>query len=430
MPVSIDALLAENQELKTRIRHLALEHSILNELDFPAEIPTLAEYFQCEFDSEDLILAVIHAQSDPQKRHTAGGIDPLTSNSGLPVLYYPMEAMDSAEQICREVFGPQTQSIVFRAMQDVGVLLCPSRTYLTEHNIRSGNYYAQVLLQLEVVVRRLNASLSFQNIATVSAQYHGQASLRAMYLETKDTYDYSWNLTGTVFAYPKLFSSPNETKERLEINTLELEFLNDVNRLLFFEASVVLDHILQRQFAAAVPLKDVTIAVTARLRNVVAVLSASNSIQTKDLDQAFHLVTLLSASASVPELTDRIHDFFSFLSDQSPRDSVKKSTLILEFIEANYKNPALGAQLLCDRFRISPTYLSRLIKTETGQGLLDCIHAARVKNAKTLLANTNLSIEQVALQVGFSNRYGLIRAFRAIEGMTPSEYRSLIDAGH
>jgi transcriptional regulator GlxA family with amidase domain len=53
-----------------------------------------------------------------------------------------------------------------------------------------------------------------------------------------------------------------------------------------------------------------------------------------------------------------------------------------------------------------------------------------VKNAKTLLANTNLSIEQVALQVGFSNRYGLIRAFRAIEGMTPSEYRSLIDAGH
>jgi AraC-like DNA-binding protein len=132
----------------------------------------------------------------------------------------------------------------------------------------------------------------------------------------------------------------------------------------------------------------------------------------------------------VPELTDRIHDFFSFLSDQSPRDSVKKSTLILEFIEANYKDPALGAQLLCDRFRISPTYLSRLIKTETGQGLLDCIHAARVKNAKTLLANTNLSIEQVALQVGFSNRYGLIRAFRAIEGMTPSEYRSLIDAGH
>jgi AraC-like DNA-binding protein len=312
-------------------------------------------------------------------------------------------------------------------MQDIGVLLCPSRTYLTAQNIRT-DYYDQVLMQLEVVVQRLNASLSFQNVATVSRQYHGQASLRAMYLEAKNTYDYSWNLTGAVFSYPKLFSSPAEAKERLEINTLELEFLNDVNRLLFFEASVVLDHILQMQFAAAVPLKDVTIAVTARLHNVIAVLEASNSLLSKDIDQSFRLVSLVAGSASVPELTDRIHDFFTFLSDQSPRDSVKKITLILEFIEANYRDPSLSAQLLCDRFRISPTYLSRLIKTETGQGLLDCIHTVRVKNAKNLLATTNLSIEQVALQVGFSNRYGLIRAFRALENMTPSAYRSQLPA--
>lgn len=425
---SYQRLLQENTALKERIRHLALEHSILNELDFPTDIPTLAEYLQCTFYSEDLILVVIHAHADPLRRHTsplAAVLAPETPvEEGHPMIYYPEPAMNAAEEILCANFAPQTHCIVFRALQDIGVLLNPKAAYISSNRIRSGDYYAQVLMQLEIVIRQLNAQLSFDNVATVSALRHGKASLREMYLETRNTYDYSWNLTGQVFSYPRLFEGATEAQEHMEISTLEIEFLNDINRLLFFEASVVLDNILDRQFSHAVPLSEVKISVTARLRNVVAVLDASGRFLPQDVHDAFGLVTLVAASASVPELLDRIHDFFALLSEQSPRNPINKTALILDFIQANYKNPALSAQLICDRFRISPAYLSRLIKAETGQGLLHCIHGFRVEQAKVLLTETSLGIEQVALQVGFSGRHGLIRAFRALEDTTPSEYRN------
>ena len=106
-------------------------------------------------------------------------------------------------------------------------------------------------------------------------------------------------------------------------------------------------------------------------------------------------------------------------------DLFYKGELVLSFIEENYQNPALSAQMICDRFRISDTYVTKLIKQQTGHGLVEAIHRLRLRYAKMLLRDTDLSVAKIAEEVGFSNRHGLIRSFQKYEGISPSGFREM-----
>lgn len=428
MSEDVSALLEKIQELRMRVRHVTMENAIHDESDTPEPIDILAEYFECSFYSDYLLLAVVHARADMLRRpppplplwEDPGRPYPL---GGKPMIYYPIEALDAAEEILKDTLAPKTYYMIFRADRDIGILLNPNMQFVSEASIKNGDYYAELTSLFDVVLTKLNERLSFQNTVAISAVHHKKASLRQMYLEAKNIYDYSWNMSGTVHTYTELCASPLSPEDQKAISALKQEFMGDINHLLFFEASLVLDSILQRQFYHAIPLREITVAVTARLRNVFAVLESSVGVEQSALLEIETLITKVSQADSIPELQDRIHDFFAGLADFNPRQSMKKGPLVLEFIESNYKNPALSAQMICDRFRISQTYLSKLIKRETGQGLVDRIHDIRVQHAKQLLAETSLNVEQVALQVGFSNRYGLIRAFKSVEGISPSDYR-------
>ena len=419
----------EIEQLRLRLHRTVLENAIHNETDAPASMEELSQHLLCQFHSDYLILAIIHAQADPLRRHTSPAAPHLRPIGDTPfssegAVYYASDALACAESLCKQHLLPKTQAFVFRADRDIGILLNPVKSYVSDASISCGNYLTELKTSFKEIAQDLNEALSFGNTVSISAIHQGTIRMRDMYVEASHTYDYSWNIPDIVNTYSDLCTSPMTTKEQVELSSLEREFISDAERLLFFEASVVLDNILRLQFLHAVPLQQISISVTARLRHVLAIAELAADIHREDIVQLDTLLHKVSAAVSVPELLDRIHDFFVELSEVNPREKQDKGTLILEFIEANSRNPALNAQIICDRFRISPTYLSRLIRKATGKGLVDCIHFYRIKEAKTLLEETQLSVEAISLQVGFSNRYSLIRAFRALENTTPSEYRS------
>ena len=337
----------------------------------------------------------------------------------LRLVYYTRELLEQTEEIYQKCFLPRTGFLLFRADTDIGGLLNPDAKYVSEASIQCGDYLQELKADLVAILLEMDRLFPFRSTATLSQIWNGSADLYQMYLENKNTYDYSWNQPGNLHTYDELCASPMTPKERMDICALEEEFINDINHLLFDEAPIVLDAILQKQFQHATPLSDVTVSTTARLRSVLSVLEFSKDLSLSDLEELNSLLHMTAGVVSVPELMDRVHDFFAAIVDLSPRQHTRKGVQILEFLEANYKNPALNAQMICGRFRISRTYLSRLIKNETGQGLVDCIHQIRLEHAKTLLLETEATIEQVAFQVGFSSRFSLIRAFRDLEHTTP-----------
>lgn len=94
---------------------------------------------------------------------------------------------------------------------------------------------------------------------------------------------------------------------------------------------------------------------------------------------------------------------------------------VFRFIEENYKDGELSdlaVQNHCDLYR-----LSRLIKAVTGRTFTELIQEKRLKQAVYLLVNTELSITDISLDVGYSNFSYFYRIFRSKYGISPKEFR-------
>jgi two-component system response regulator YesN len=99
---------------------------------------------------------------------------------------------------------------------------------------------------------------------------------------------------------------------------------------------------------------------------------------------------------------------------------------IVALIESEYSNFNLNISLIGERFGMSPTYLSRLFKEQTGGGLLDQINKVRMDKAKQLLMERKSNINDVAIQVGYHDVNSFIRMFKKYEGITPGKYKETI----
>lgn len=77
-----------------------------------------------------------------------------------------------------------------------------------------------------------------------------------------------------------------------------------------------------------------------------------------------------------------------------------------------------------NKLYITPKYLSTIIKDVSGRSAKEWIDEYSMLEIKYLLANTNKNIQEVALEMNFSNQASLGRFFRTHTGMSPSEYRT------
>lgn len=80
---------------------------------------------------------------------------------------------------------------------------------------------------------------------------------------------------------------------------------------------------------------------------------------------------------------------------------------------------------LCEKYGISPTHLRRLFKEKTGITVTEYINRCRIENSVKLLVNTDSSILDVALAVGYDSESYYCRIFKKITGQSPGRYRQL-----
>ncbi len=99
--------------------------------------------------------------------------------------------------------------------------------------------------------------------------------------------------------------------------------------------------------------------------------------------------------------------------------------IIHKLCEHIARNPDgdLRLQTLADYVHLSPVYLSKLFKQETGDNLSDYIASARIERAKYLLANTDLKIYDVARLSGYQSPKHFMLVFRKAVGVPPGAYR-------
>lgn len=98
---------------------------------------------------------------------------------------------------------------------------------------------------------------------------------------------------------------------------------------------------------------------------------------------------------------------------------------VIDEINCRYTEK-LSLQELADQCALSIGHLSNLIKKETGMSFSEYVTVKRMEDAKKLLLKEQLSIEEVAEQVGYHDYFYFTKVFKKYEGISPSVFRRKI----
>ena len=108
--------------------------------------------------------------------------------------------------------------------------------------------------------------------------------------------------------------------------------------------------------------------------------------------------------------------------EQNEEGQDERLTSMLNFIQNNYQNVTLES--LAEQFHLSEPYVSKYIKDKSGKTFGEHVAHIRMKRAKTLLKNGNMTVENIAYAVGYQNVEHFNRTFKKSFDMTPIQYRN------
>lgn len=108
-------------------------------------------------------------------------------------------------------------------------------------------------------------------------------------------------------------------------------------------------------------------------------------------------------------------------TNQPARPAKPGMAEIIGFIRENYATVTLSET--AKTFSYSPSYLSYLIKKETGQTFKEIVRDFRIESACNFLKNTQLTLEQISEILGFQDSFYIAKVFKQRYGISPSEYR-------
>ena len=109
---------------------------------------------------------------------------------------------------------------------------------------------------------------------------------------------------------------------------------------------------------------------------------------------------------------------YRVIAPVKPNESL--SDQMVSFMREHMDSVSLAR--LGKQFSYHPTYVSNLLKKETGQTFSEILLHLRMERAVMLLKGTSLSIEEIAAMLGYSNSSNFYKAFRERYGVSPRDF--------
>lgn len=141
---------------------------------------------------------------------------------------------------------------------------------------------------------------------------------------------------------------------------------------------------------------------------------------------SFNLSRLM-ALPSYPRMIEEIYRSYETLctwvqkNKKSHNGRTKKK--VESYIAEHYLDNSLSLASVADHLGMNTTYLSAFIKEQFGETFLNYVLDLRMEKAKELLRTTDLSLQDIAVRIGYANSGVFIRVFKKKYGYTPGTYR-------
>jgi YesN/AraC family two-component response regulator len=119
---------------------------------------------------------------------------------------------------------------------------------------------------------------------------------------------------------------------------------------------------------------------------------------------------------------------FRSLQKNNPDENYPKAFFLdmmqtlIDYIDTNYNEP-ITLSTLATKCYFNPSYISREFKKLSGKGFKEYITEKRISEAEKYLTQTDLSIEEIQVKIGFTNKTRFFKEFSKYYNCTPGEYR-------
>lgn len=126
------------------------------------------------------------------------------------------------------------------------------------------------------------------------------------------------------------------------------------------------------------------------------------------------------------QIGELIHEVCGHVRAHRERNQKQLTRDIFRYIEEHYLEYDFSLEKLADKFDLSLYALGKFFKDETGIGFKDYLIRLKMEAAKTLLGNSDKTVNEITSDIGYSNVSHFIKTFKKIEGMTPAQFRQML----
>jgi two-component system, response regulator YesN len=146
-------------------------------------------------------------------------------------------------------------------------------------------------------------------------------------------------------------------------------------------------------------------------------------IERRASEQVYQVPSI--ATRPVPEPVSGLCDAYEEVRAELADGGNCEAFVVLarNYVDKHYWNPDICLEDAAAELQISPGYLSRLMKRETGFSFVEYLNRIRIKKATVLMSDPSAKAFEVAERVGYRSQHYFSRAFKKVTGTTPTDHR-------
>jgi len=131
------------------------------------------------------------------------------------------------------------------------------------------------------------------------------------------------------------------------------------------------------------------------------------------------------------QLDKRLQELgFQRINDKTSRTIEKIKTFVIRNIhQSNTSIKSNWSELISNELKLDYNYLSNLFSSVEGMTIEQFIIRQKIEKAKELLFYDELNLNEIAYELGYSSTAYLSSQFKKVTGLTPSNYKKVIEKG-
>lgn len=143
----------------------------------------------------------------------------------------------------------------------------------------------------------------------------------------------------------------------------------------------------------------------------------------------FHVAILKARIRNLLSIREKMKNIYGEslslrnLGVEEPEEDNDFLTQYIEIVKANISNQDLDVSVIYQTLGMSRANFYRKVKAVTGLSPIELIKNIRLEAGAKLLKESNMNVSEIAQHIGFSSRSYFARSFKAVYGMSPTEYQ-------